>query len=185
MPKTGNPWTVLGKKTSYENDWIEVEHHDVLNPAGKEGIYGVVRFKNLAVGILPVDDELNTWLIGQYRYPLGQYSWEIPEGGSPLGSDPLETAKRELREETGIEAKEFKEMFAMHLSNSVTNEYGIVYLAKGLKIGEPQPDEEEELILKKIPLREAISMGHRGEISDSLSLAALMKAELMLLKGEL
>ncbi|MEM6723516.1 MAG: NUDIX hydrolase, partial [Bacteroidota bacterium] len=102
-----NPWTKLSEALQYDNPWIRITEHQVLNPNGNPGIYGVVHFKNVAIGIVPLDEEYNTWLVGQYRYTLEQYSWEIPEGGGPLGTDPLKSAKRELLEETGITAKEW------------------------------------------------------------------------------
>src|ERR1700740_2849999 len=116
--KEKNSWQTLTSELKFETPWIKVTKHDVLNPAGKPGIYGVVTFKNLAIGVLPIDNEYNTWLVGQWRYPLGEYSWEIPEGGGPLSEEPLASAKRELKEETGIIAKKYTEIARMHTSNS-------------------------------------------------------------------
>ena len=178
-----NPWKTKAEQTVYDNSWIKVEHHEVLNPAGNEGIYGVVHFKNLAIGIVPLDEKLNTWLVGQYRYPLKEYSWEIPEGGGPLGIDPLISAKRELKEETGIEASNYTELFRMHLSNSVSDELAIVYLAKDLTFSEASPEETEELIVRRLPLLEAIEMAEKGEITDSLSLSAMLKMKILLLEN--
>jgi 8-oxo-dGTP pyrophosphatase MutT (NUDIX family) len=180
-----NPWTTLTEYIPYENPWIKISHREVLNPAGKPGIYGVVHFKNLAIGIVPVDEEGNTWLVGQYRYALDQYSWEIPEGGCPLGTDALETAKRELKEETGMSALEWHFLLDFHNSNSVSDEYGIAYLAKGLSQGEAEPEETEDLQVKKLPLREAIDMVLRGEITDALSVMALLRVEVMIARGEI
>ncbi len=139
----------------------------------------MVHFKNVAIGIVPIDEQGYTWLVGQYRYTLDQYTWEIPEGGCPLGTDPLETAKRELKEETGIQASEWIQIIDFHTSNSVTDEYGIAYLAKGLSYGEAEPEETESLQLKRVPLQEAIDMVLRGEITDALSMMALMKVHIM------
>jgi 8-oxo-dGTP pyrophosphatase MutT (NUDIX family) len=150
----------------------------VINPSGNPGIYGVVHFKNVAVGILPLDEENNTWLVGQYRYTLDQYHWEIPEGGCPVGSDPLETAKRELLEETGIYAREWTQIIDLHTSNSVTDEYGVAYVARGLTFGEAAPEETEELQIKKVPFAEALRMVMDGEITDVLSQVTIMKAKL-------
>jgi 8-oxo-dGTP pyrophosphatase MutT (NUDIX family) len=180
-----NPWQTLSIQEVYDNRWIKVTHREVLTPAGTPGIYGVVHFKNLAIGIVPIDDEGYTWLVGQYRYPLDQYTWEIPEGGCPQGTDPLETAKRELKEETGMQAEHWEQIIDFHTSNSVTDEYGISYLATGLSHGEAEPEETEELQVKKVPIEEAIGMVLRGEITDALSMMALMKVHIMRLAKEI
>ncbi|NET35884.1 MAG: NUDIX hydrolase [Cyanothece sp. SIO1E1] len=180
-----NPWKTLSQKTAYENPWIKVTHRDVLNPSGNPGIYGVVHFKNLAIGVVPVDPDLNTWLVGQYRYTLSEYSWEIPEGGCPLGTDPLDTAKRELIEETGIRAKTWQKILDFHTSNSVTDETGIAYLATDLSFGEAEPEDTEDLVVQKMPLAEAIQWVEEGKITDSLSIMALQKVALMQLGGDL
>ena len=172
-----NPWITLTEKTVYDNAWIRVSHRDVITPTGTDGIYGLVHFKNIAVGIVPIDEAGNTWLVGQYRYALGQYSWEIPEGGSPIGAEsPLESARRELQEETGLSAQSWEEIARLHTSNSVTDEAGVVYLARQLAYGEAAPEETEELRLRKLPLSEAVEMVHCGEITDALSMVALMRA---------
>ncbi|MEZ4949984.1 MAG: NUDIX hydrolase [Saprospiraceae bacterium] len=170
-----NPWRTLQKKKVYDNPWISVSHHDVLNPAGNDGIYGVVHFKNLAIGIIPVDNDGNTWLVGQFRYTLNQYSWEIPEGGCPLGTDPLESAQRELREETGIIAHKWEKIQEIHTSNSVSDELGIIYKASDLHFGPSSPEETEQLKVRKLKLEEAIDMVIKGEITDSLSVAGLLR----------
>lgn len=172
---TENPWKTIGRKKVYTNPWIEVEHHDVLNPSGNKGIYGQVNFKNIAIGIIPVDEEGYTYLIGQYRYPINQYSWEIPEGGGPLDEAPIDSAKRELKEETGIIASTWTEIQKIHTSNSVCNETGIIYLAEELNYFESSPEETEQLIIKKIKLKKVFQMVLRGEITDSLSLAGIFK----------
>jgi len=177
-----NPWRTLSIQEVYDNRWIKVTHREVLTPAGTPGIYGVVHFKNIAIGIVPIDEEGNTWLVGQYRYTLDQYSWEIPEGGCPEGTDPLETAKRELKEETGMQAAHWEQLLDFHTSNSVTDEYGIAYLAKGLSYGKAEPEETEDLQVKKIPLQEAIEMVMRGEITDSLSVMALLKVRILMIE---
>ena len=170
-----NPWKTLKSKSVYENPWISVQHNEVINPGGGKGIYGKVHFKNVAVGIIPIDEENNTWLVGQYRYTLNEYSWEIPEGGSPMNTDPLDSAKRELKEETGIVAQEWKLLSKLHTSNSVTDELGFIYLAKGLHFTESEAEECEDLKIKKLPLSEAIEMAMDGRITDSLSLIGLLK----------
>src|SRR4051812_47902982 len=139
-----NPWKTLKSELVYESPWISVTKHDVLTPASNPGTYSVVHFKNLAIGVLPLDDEYNTWIVGQYRYPINQYTWEIPEGGGKLDVPPLESAKRELLEETGITAKKWTKIQEMHLSNSATDEFCILYVAQDLNFHKPNPDEDEE-----------------------------------------
>lgn len=178
-----NPWKTLSSKRVYDNPWINVTHREVMNPANKPGIYGVVHFKNLAIGIVPLDEEGNTWLVGQYRYTLDQYSWEIPEGGCPLGTDPVATAQRELIEETGIRAQQWEKILDFHTSNSVTDEAGMTFLARGLSFGASEPEETEALIVRKMPLEQAIEMVWNGEITDALSVMSLQKVQLMRLQG--
>ena len=180
-----NPWAVLHKTEVYDNKWIGVTEFDVLNPSGGKGIYGKIHFKNNAIGIIPLDEELNTYLVGQYRFTLGQYSWEIPEGGGPLGIDLLESAKRELKEETGLIAEEWTKLLDLHLSNSVSDEYGCIYLARALKQEEAMPEETEQLAIKKVPFSEAYYMVEKGIITDSLAVAAILKVKLLLLEGKL
>ncbi|QPH38470.1 NUDIX domain-containing protein [Pedobacter endophyticus] len=180
-----NPWKTLESELKYDNNWIRLTEHQVINPSGGKGIYGEIHFKNLALGILPLDEDYNTWLVGQYRYPLKAYSWEIPEGGGPFTEAPLESAKRELLEETGMSAKHWKEIQRLHLSNSVTDEHAIIYVATDLIQGIAMPEETEELVVKKIPFDAAYQMVLNGEITDSMSVAAILKAKLMILNGEL
>lgn len=178
-----NPWTTKKVSTVYENPWIKVTHEDVLNPAGGEGIYGVVHYKNLAIAIIPLDEKDNTWIVGQFRYPLKTYSWEIPEGGGLLGTDPLESAKRELLEETGIRAKKWTKVADMALSNSVSDELGVTYVAQDLTFGQAEPEETEQLKVKKLPFEEVVNMVMRGEITDALSMVSIMKVKLMRDRG--
>jgi 8-oxo-dGTP pyrophosphatase MutT (NUDIX family) len=173
---TENPWKLLNKTTVYENPWIRLEQHDVLNPAGNEGIYGKVHFKNKASAIIPIDEKGYTWLVGQYRYPLDVYSWEIPMGGGPIEIDYLESAKRELKEETGLIAEKWTQIMKIHTSNSVTDEEGYVYLAEGLTQGETEFEETEVLQIKKLPFTDALEMVMSGQITDSLSVAGILKA---------
>ncbi|WP_296697781.1 NUDIX hydrolase [Algoriphagus sp.] len=170
-----NPWKTQKIKEIYENPWIKVEEHEVINPAGNPGIYGKVQFKNKALGIIPVDSQGNTWLIGQYRYPLDCYSWEIPMGGGPLEVDILESAKRELKEETGMKAQKWTEVLRIHTSNSVTDEEGFVFLAEDLEEGETEFEETEVLSIKKLPFKKALEMVLNGEITDGISIAGILK----------
>lgn len=180
-----NDWQILGEKKIYDNKWIGLTEYDVINPGGGRGIYGKVHFKNTAIGVLVLDEALNTYLVGQFRFTLGAYSWEIPEGGCPINSDPLEGGKRELLEETGLVASDWTELFRMHLSNSVSDELGITYLARELQQEKAEPEETENLMIKKIPFAEAFEMVQRGEITDSMSVAAIYKVQYMLATGTL
>jgi ADP-ribose pyrophosphatase len=173
-----NPWQTLSSKQIYDNSWISLTEHQVINPSGGKGIYGEVNFKNLAIGVIVLDNNNNTWLVGQYRYPLKSYSWEIPEGGGPLHLDPLISAKRELQEETGISANSWTEIQRIHLSNSVSDELGIIFLAQDLSFGESEPEDTEQLIIRKLPFLEAYEMVLNGEITDSLSVAAILKLKI-------
>ena len=139
-----------------------------------------MHFKNKAIGIVPIDEDGNTWLVGQYRYTLDEYSWEIPMGGGPENEDILEAAKRELKEETGLIASEWQNILKIHTSNSVTDEEGFIFLAKGLEQGETEFEETEKLEIKKLPFIEAVQMVMNGEITDSLSIAGLLKVHLLL-----
>lgn len=180
MNKAPNPWKTLSEETKYENKWIKIEEHQVLNPAGNLGIYGKVHYKNIAVAIIPLDEENNTWIVGQYRYTLHSYEWEIPEGGSPEGTSPLESAKRELLEETGLIAAHYEMILEMQLSNSVSDEISYTYLATGLKYVGEQPDEDELLHIKKLPFAALVKMVMRGEIRDALSVASILKLQAIL-----
>jgi 8-oxo-dGTP pyrophosphatase MutT (NUDIX family) len=185
MEEQKNPWQVISQKQVYDNKWIGVTEFDVINPNGGKGIYGKVHFKNIAIGIVALDKEQNTWLVGQYRFTINMYSWEIPEGGGPLDQDPLESAKRELLEETGLVAKEWTLLLKLHLSNSVSDEAGIIFLARDLEQHAPMPEETEQLTIKKISFEELWQMTERGEITDSLTIIAVQKVKLMMLQGKI
>jgi ADP-ribose pyrophosphatase len=176
MTKKENPWKTLSSREVYSNKWISVEEHAVINPSGGNGIYGKVHFKNKAIGVIPIDEHGDTWLVGQYRYALNDYSWEIPEGGGPIELSPLESAKRELKEETGLTATQWQLIMRFHTSNSVTDEEGFVFLAEGLTIGQNQLEETEaDLVVKKLPFREVLQMVMKGDITDSMSVAGILK----------
>jgi len=175
-----NPWTTLSTKQIYQNPWISVREDQVINPKGGEGIYGVVSFKNKAIGIIPIDDEGNTYLIGQYRYALKEYSWEIPMGGGLVENDLLESAKRELKEETGFTAAKWTNICRLHTTNSVSDEEGFVFLAQELTAGETAFEETEDLQIRKLPLRDAVRMAMNNQITDAISVAGLLKVALLL-----
>ena len=187
MPTTDfeNPWQTLTIREVYDNPWINVTHREVLNPSGNPGIYGLVHLKNIAIGILPLDEENNTWLVGQYRYPLQRYSWEIPEGGCPLDEQPLKGAQRELQEVTGITPQQWTKILEIDLSNSVTDEVGMAFVAQDLTFGESEPEETEQLQIKKLPFAEVVEMVMRGDITDTLSVTTILKAYILFQGNEL
>lgn len=171
-----NPWITRSAEEKYDNPWINVTEYQVTNPAGKPGIYGKIHFKNIAIGILPIDKDGNTWLVGQWRYPLNEWSWEIPEGGGPIELDPLEAAKRELKEEAGLTAKRWTMIQRAHLSNSVSDEEGLIYLAEDLEEGHHDREETEaDMMVRKLPFIEAYQMLLDGSITDSLSVMAILR----------
>lgn len=176
MEKSENSWKTISTNQIYDNPWITVHEDQVINPGGGRGIYGRVLFKNKAIGIIPIDEEGNTWLVGQYRYTLNEYSWEIPMGGGAIGVEPLESAKRELKEETGLIAGKWENIMRIHTSNSVTDEEGFVFLAEDLTQGKTEFEESEDLQILKLPFSEAIQMVMDQKITDSLSIAGLLKA---------
>ena len=180
-----NPWKTLSSEVKYDNPWIRVTEHKVINPAGNDGIYGVIHFKNKATAVIPLDDENNTWLVGQYRYPLHCYEWEVPEGGSPENEDPEFTANRELEEETGFRASSMQLVLKMQLSNSVSDEVSYSYVARGLTYTGLSPEETEQLQILKLPFEEVFQMAMDGKIKDALSVATIFKVKLMMMNGEI
>jgi len=179
------PWKTLNTKQVYDNNWISVTHSEVLNPNENPGIYGVVHFKNMAIGVLPLDEDYNTWIIGQHRYTLNEYSWEIPEGGGAMDVNPEDSARRELLEEAGIKANKLTLIQKMHLSNCVSDEVGFIYVAQGLTFHNPEPDDDEQLEIKKIPFEELYQMVIRNEVTDAMAVAAVLRVKLMIEAGEL
>jgi len=180
-----NPWQKLSTAVKYENTWVKVIEDCVKNPAGNPGIYGVVHFKTHAVAIIPLDEHNNTLIVGQYRYPLDSYEWEVVEGGCPEGTSPIETAHRELREEAGLEADKMELILEMQLSNSTTDEVSFTYVARGLRYVGEQPEEDEKLTIRKLPFEELYQMVMRGEIRDGLSVSSILKAKVLLDEGKI
>ncbi|MCO5233850.1 MAG: NUDIX hydrolase [Chitinophagales bacterium] len=176
---SNNPWKTLKVTEIYDNPWIKLTHEDVLIPNGHQGIYGKVHFKNIAVGIIPIDENNNTWLVGQFRYTINEYSWEIPEGGALIPQDPLEAAQKELAEEVGLGANKWELIAKLHNSNSVTDETAYIYVAKDLYSKEGKLDDTEVIERKKLPIKEAIKMAMNGEITDSMSIVALLKFHIL------
>jgi 8-oxo-dGTP pyrophosphatase MutT (NUDIX family) len=166
------------RRVAYENAWITVWHDDGSRPDGSPGIYGVVHFENLAAGVIAFDDEDRVVLVGQYRYTLDRPSWEIPEGGVPPSETPLEGIKRELREETGLEASEWRELGRLDLSNSVTDEEAVLFEAHGLHHGEAAPEPTESIAIRWVPFDDAVAMVRDGAITDAMSVAAILRVAL-------
>jgi 8-oxo-dGTP pyrophosphatase MutT (NUDIX family) len=177
------PWKRRSRSQRYDNPWITVEHHEVLTPRGTEGVYGVVHFKNIAIGIIPLDEQQHTWIVGQYRYPHRAYSWEIPEGGGPVGQDPLQSAQRELAEEVGLSAERWDLLLEMDLSNSVTDERCLIYLARELSPVSAHPDETEELRIQRIPFAELHEGVLEGRFKDCITVAGVLKLQRLLERG--
>lgn len=180
LPTTSNPWRTQSSKLIYDNPWLSLHEDKVINPGGGVSQYGKLNFKNLAIGIIPLDENNNTWLVGQYRYVPDCYSWEIPMGGGSLAIPALESAKRELKEETGLIANDWQQLMKLHTSNSVTDERGLVYVARDLTQGEAEFEETEELLIQKMPLHEAVERVLSGEITDAISIAGLLKLKLQM-----
>lgn len=173
---TENNWKTVNSKTVYENAWLELDHREVINPSGNDGIYGLVKFKNKAIGILPIDSDGKIYLVGQFRYAIDEYSWEIPEGGGAMEGDPLDAAKRELKEETGLVAKSWTKLARIHTSNSATDEEGLLYIAEDLTQMEAEPEDTEVFQVRRIHLSEAVEMVMSSAITDSLSVCAILMA---------
>ena len=170
-----NPWTTLSSREIYLNPWIRVREDQVLKPNGTPGIYGVVEYRNRAVGVVPIDKDGYTWLVGQYRYTHNRYEWEIPEGGCPEGESLEDCARRELLEETGLVASELEPLLLdIQLSNSIGNETAHLFIARGLTQETPQPEDTEQITIRRLPLSEAIQMAATGQIRDSMSVIALL-----------
>lgn len=175
MDRQRNPWKTLSSRTVYDNPWIRVEEHEVINPSGGRNQYGKICFKNQAVGIIALDADDNVYLVGQTRYTLGEYSWELPMGGAPLAEDPRAAAQRELREETGLTARRWRELMRVHTSNSITDERGFVYVAEDLAEGEQELEETEDLAVKVLPFAEAYRWTLEGRITDAISVAGILR----------
>jgi 8-oxo-dGTP pyrophosphatase MutT (NUDIX family) len=172
------PWRRLARRVAYENPWLTIWHDDVVRPDGGTGIYGVVHVRNVAAGVVALDADGRVVLVGQHRYTLDAWSWEIPEGGVPAGEDPLDGARRELREETGIVAARWRELGRTHLSNSVTDEEAVLYLATDLRQEEPEPEATEELTIRWVTFDEALAMALDGRITDAMTILALQRLAL-------
>ena len=180
---SGKPWTALEERLVYQNPWISLREYQAEAPTGARTVYGVVGFRNLAVGVLPIHDDGTVILVGQHRFPAGDYSWEIPEGGVPVDADPLEGARRELKEEAGLQAADWRQVLRYQLSNSITDEHGMAYIATGLSEVPPAPDATEELAMARVPFLEALEQAMAGRIQDVITVAILLRAYHMAREG--
>lgn len=183
-PKNG-PWIIRSRRIAYDNPWIKVAHHEVMRPDGKAGVYGVVHFAHLAVGVLPLFEDGTVPLVGQHRFPLDAYSWELPEGGGPLEEAPEAAARRELAEETGLTAKELYPLGECHLSNSVTDEKAVMFLAWGLSEGAAAPAGDEVLAHRRLSFSDLLQEVLDGKITDALTILLVQTALLKAKRGDL
>ena len=173
-----NPWRQISRRVAYENPWIEILHDDVIRPDGKPGIYGVVHFRHLAIGVVPMDSQDRVLLVGQFRYTMDHYSWEVPEGGGDFDEDPEAAARRELVEETGYRGGVWRELCRAELSNSVSDETTIMFVATDLEAGEATPEGTEQIQVRWVPFAEAMAMIRRGEIRDAMTILGLQQLAL-------
>ncbi len=185
LPEGDNPWTVTGRSTSFENNWIRIEDNSVLNPAGNPAIYSVVRVRRVAVGALPIDAHGHVHMVGQWRFALGRYSWEMPEGGAEPGEAAEACAHRELAEETGLRAGQMLKILDLDLSNSFTDERAALFLATELTTGEAAPEETEVFNRLTAPFSEVLARCVNGEITDAMTVAAVLRAHHMAVTGAL
>ncbi|MEZ5956364.1 MAG: NUDIX hydrolase [Hyphomonadaceae bacterium] len=181
----GNPWKVKGVSHAFENDWFRIDEHDVIRPDGAKGYYGVIRVRRLAVGVLPIDVDGSVYLVGQWRFPLGRYSWEMPEGGAESGEDARACAERELAEETGLRAGAWTRVLDMDLSNSLTDEQAVTFIATDLTPGEAQPDETEVLKHRRAHFVDVLARVADGRIRDVMTVATVLRAHHMAVTGQL
>lgn len=181
----GNPWIVKGVAHAFENDWFRIDEHDVVRPDGAKGYYGVIRVRRLAVGVLPIEADGHVHLVGQWRFPLGRYSWEMPEGGGEPGEDALSCAERELAEETGLRARDWRQVLEMDLSNSLTDERAVMFIATGLSPGEAEPDETEVLKHRTAHFLDVLTRVTDGHIRDAMTVATMLRAHHMAVTGQL
>jgi 8-oxo-dGTP pyrophosphatase MutT (NUDIX family) len=176
MSEQANTWTTLSSREVYENPWITLTEHQVINPGGEPGVYGLVHFKNVSVGVLAIDADDQVWMVSQYRYPLNCRTWEIPEGGSPPGESPLAAAQRELKEEAGVTAARWQLLCRIHPSNSVTDEEAFIYLAEDLSAGECERESSEaDMERRRVPFSELLVRVLDGEITDAMTVVAVLR----------
>jgi 8-oxo-dGTP pyrophosphatase MutT (NUDIX family) len=181
----GKPWSVSSSRLVYDNPWITLTEYQAIAPTGRPALYGKISFKNQATGVLPLHEDGTVTLVGQNRFSLANYSWEVPEGGAPHGEDPLDGAKRELAEEVGLRAADWRQILSMELSNSVTDEIAYGFLAMDLSPTETAPDETEDLAVVRVPFGEALDAAVAGHMPDAITVALLLRTHHMAVRGEL
>lgn len=181
----GNPWIVKGVTHAFENDWFRIDEYDVTRPDGEKGYYGVIRVRRLAVGVLPIEADGRVHLVGQWRFPLGRYSWEMPEGGAEPGEDAQDCAERELAEETGLRAGAWLRVLEMDLSNSLTDEQAVIFIATNLTPGPAEPEATEVLKHRKAHFLDVLARVSDGRIRDAMTVAAVLRAHHMAVTGQL
>ncbi len=180
----GQPWRVTGQAELHDNPWYRLVHYKAIAPTGRPADYYLQEYKNVAVGVLALHEDGTLWLVGQWRFPFHDYSWELPEGGAPMDEAPLDGAKRELREEAGLEAADWRLILTLQLSNSTSDEVAYGYLATDLSPAMAEPDETEALAVARVPFREALKAAVEGRIQDAITVAILLRAHHMAIEGE-
>lgn len=185
MTPAGEPWRSQSTRIVYENPWLALTEHEAVAPTGAPALYAAVRYRNLAIGVLPLHDDGSVTLVGQHRFPLADYSWELPEGGAPMGEDPLDGARRELAEEAGLAASDWRQVLRFQLSNSITDERGFGYVALGLSPTPVAPDPTEVFQIVRRPFAELLDLAVRGRLQDMITVALLLRAYHMAREGEL
>jgi len=175
LPAQPNPYTVLGRQHLYSSPWIRLREDRFRHRRGAEGLYVVCGFQRIACGVLALDDQDRVILVGQWRYPLEAYSWEVPEGGGDITESPFEAIRRELAEEAGLSAGTWEPLAFFHASNSSTEEEAFLFLATGLEVATGhRPEDDEELLVHREPFQDCLARVLRGELTDSLTVMALL-----------
>lgn len=179
-------WKITDRKEVYASPWISVHHNDVIAPTGAETIYGSIHFKNMAIGILPIDETGHTWIVGQARFCFDAFTWELPQGGGARDVPAIETARRELSEECNLAAEHFIPLYeGVQVSNCVSDELAHAFIAYGLSERPGQLDDTEELTVRRLPISEVFDMIDRGEIKDMFTITMMARACQLAVMGRL
>ena len=172
-------WQLKKSKRVYSSEWMRVRQDDVIRADGSDGVYSVVELKG-GVGVVAVNNKKEIRLVGQYRFATDTYSWEIPKGSLDKFENPekpLDAAKRELEEETGLFAKKWEELTMVHTLMGYSNDKVYLFLATDLKQNKPHPDEVEDITIKFVTIQAFKNMVKKKEITDATSIAAVLLAE--------